>query len=241
MQRKTVLTKVKQNSVRQNIVDQIENAIIDDRYKAGDRLPSTSELQKMLGTSLGTLREALRVLEQKGLIETRLGVKGGAFVRESTTGPIREGLDLLIRQRKIPYQDVAEFRIVVECGLLRLVAEKITKKEIAELRGQLLKLKTSADKGTDAWDEYVAVEVEMRKLLMRLAGNHMYEAVLIPIHENLYAYDLPREKADPPGAYRDWCEIVDAIERRDADRAVAVIEAHISKYASLIAEIYGQR
>jgi DNA-binding FadR family transcriptional regulator len=231
-----VLQKVKQRTVRQDIVDQIEQAIIEGRFKPGDRLPSPSELQKMLGTSLGTLREAMRVLEQKGLVETKLGVSGGAYVREGTTGTIRESLGLLILQRKISYRDVAAFRIVIESALLRLVVEKITEKQIAEVRHHLTELKTCADKGADGWVEYLDAEFEMRKLLMRVAGNQMYEVVLVPIHENLFSYRVIGDKADPPSAYRDWCEIVDAIDRRDVTKAIAVMEAHITRYASLIGE-----
>jgi DNA-binding FadR family transcriptional regulator len=231
-----VLQKVKQGGIRKDIVDQIEEAIIDGRFKPGDRLPSTSKLQKMLGTSLGTLREAMRVLEQKGLIETKLGVRGGAYVREGTTGTIQESLGLLIRQRKISYSDVAAFRIVIESALLRLVMEKITEGQIAEVRHHLTELKACADKGVDGWEEYLDAEFEMRKLLIRVAGNQMYEAVLVPIHENLFSYCVSRDKADPPSAYRDWCEIVDAIDRRDVTKAIAVMEAHIARYASLIGE-----
>ena len=67
----------KQSRIFQDIVDQIQEAILDGRFKAGDMLPSERELKEMFQTSRGTLREALRVLEQKGLIEIKLGVGGG--------------------------------------------------------------------------------------------------------------------------------------------------------------------
>lgn len=76
------------------------------------------DLQKALGANRGNLREALRILEQKGLIEVRAGSKGGAFVKEATTEPLAEGLVLLIRQRPLGVDHLAELRQVLEQGLV---------------------------------------------------------------------------------------------------------------------------
>ncbi len=69
--------KAKQNRIFQDVVDQIQEAILQGRLKAGNKLPSERELQEIFQTSRGTLREALRVLEQKGLITIKTGVSGG--------------------------------------------------------------------------------------------------------------------------------------------------------------------
>ena len=66
-------------------MEQIENVIIDRELKAGDRLPPSREFQKMLGISQGTLREALRILGQKGLVEAKLGRNGGLYVKAVTS------------------------------------------------------------------------------------------------------------------------------------------------------------
>ena len=67
-----------------SLVDQLEKAICAGKFKPGEKLPSSSTLEKALGASRGTLREAIRVLQQKGLVESRVGVKGGVFVRLSS-------------------------------------------------------------------------------------------------------------------------------------------------------------
>jgi GntR family transcriptional repressor for pyruvate dehydrogenase complex len=75
--------QVQQNRIFQDVTRQIEEAILSRQLKAGDRLPSERELQETFRVSRGTLREALRVLEQKGLVTIKTGAKGGAVVRES--------------------------------------------------------------------------------------------------------------------------------------------------------------
>ncbi|MBW2619390.1 MAG: FadR family transcriptional regulator, partial [Deltaproteobacteria bacterium] len=154
-----MLEKNRPGRVFQYVVDQIEEAIIQGKLKAGDRLPNEKGLQEQMKVSRGTLREALRVLEQKGLVERRTGAKGGVFAREVTTRPIAEGLDLLIRQRKISISDLARFRQDIEAGLIRLVVEKAEDKDIDELRRYLVELKAHTGKGAKGWRGLLKTEV----------------------------------------------------------------------------------
>ncbi|MCK7504178.1 MAG: GntR family transcriptional regulator [Desulfobacterales bacterium] len=94
----------KPTKVFQEVVAQIEEAILAGRIETGQTLPSERELKEMFQISRGTLREALRVLEQKGLIEIRLGVGGGSVVRAVDAGRVSESLGLLIRSQKVSLQ-----------------------------------------------------------------------------------------------------------------------------------------
>src|SRR5512136_795361 len=98
----------------QDVVAQIEEAILTGRIKTGQTLPSERDLKETFQISRGTLREALRVLEQKGLIEIRLGVGGGSVVRDVDAGRVTESLGLLIRSQKVSLHHLAEFREAVE-------------------------------------------------------------------------------------------------------------------------------
>jgi len=87
-------TFVKARRVRSfdDVVDQVRGAIIDGSILAGERLPSERELAEQFGVSRATLREALRALEAVGLIEIRLGARGGAFATEGDVGRHVESL-----------------------------------------------------------------------------------------------------------------------------------------------------
>jgi GntR family transcriptional regulator, transcriptional repressor for pyruvate dehydrogenase complex len=231
-----VFSRVKPDSLVENVVNQIEQSIVDGFFKPGEKLPHVRELQESLGTSRGTMREALRILGQKGLIEVRKGTKGGVFVREATTEPLAQGLALLIRQRRISVDDLAEFRQVIESGLIRLVSKKIKKKDINELKKILAQFKTCVAKGAEGWPDFLDAEVNLRKTLIRMTGNPMYEAVLFPIHENIfaYAYHVPGRDAEIEEAYTDWCNIVAALVSNDAERAALITREHIARYAARI-------
>jgi len=230
------LGKVQKSSLVQNIIAQIEEAILDGIYKVGDRLPPLLELQAIIGASQGTVREAISILQQKGLVEVRRGVKGGAFVKDSNTDSIAEGLGVLIRHRKISFNDLAQFRMVVEAGLIRLVVEKVTYKDMDCLKEHLLQLRAVTKEGLKGWNAYLDEEVKLRKYLISIADNKIYSAVLIPIHENLFAFARnfsSLKEAEPEEAYEDWRKIVTAIEERDANTAIKITTDHIARYAKI--------
>ena len=106
--------KARQNRIFQDVVEQIQEAILQGTLNPGDKLPPERELKEMFGASRGTLREALRILEQKGLITIKIGVAGGAVVNALSTDQVSESLDLLIRYQKASLKDLAEFREGVE-------------------------------------------------------------------------------------------------------------------------------
>lgn len=231
------ITRVHKSSLVQAIVKQIEGAIVDGTYDPGDKLPALQKLQKIVGASQGTLREALRILEQKGLLEIRLGIKGGAFVRESSTDSITEGLGLLILQRAISYQDIAEFRKTVEPGLIKLVIQNVSEKDVALLKENLLKMKAVASQGTEVWPVVLDLEVEIRKIFLRIANNKMYEAVLLPIFNNIISYARQLFQAKnclPQDASSDWALIIKAIGEKNDKAAVETIIKHIDRYVDVV-------
>ena len=129
--------KLKQNRIFHGVVDQIQEAIIDGSLQPGDQLPSELKLKDMFETSRGTVREALRTLEQKGLIEIKTGVGGGPVVKGVNTQKIAEDLDLLIQYQKVTHEHLAEFREGVEGIVAGLAAERATLNDIARLKALL--------------------------------------------------------------------------------------------------------
>jgi GntR family transcriptional regulator, transcriptional repressor for pyruvate dehydrogenase complex len=69
--------RIRTNQTYHLVAAQIEEAILSERLKPGDKLPPERELMKQLGVSRRTVLEAFRILEQKGLMEVKMGTKGG--------------------------------------------------------------------------------------------------------------------------------------------------------------------
>ncbi len=228
-----MLKKAENKSIVADVVKQIEEAILARDFKPGDKLPSSRELQTIFGASLGTIREAVVILEQKGLIEVKKGAKGGIFVREASTEPVSESLALLIRQLKISPRELAEFRQTVEGGVIRLAIERATEADIRSLNKFRLEFQNCLNRGAEGWKAFLAAEVRLRKMIISIANNRTFEAVLHPIHDNIFAYTdsyLPGNDALIQEAYDDWIRILDAIENRDKETAVAISQDHIARF-----------
>ena len=230
----TLFKKQKPLSLVDGLVRQLEDAILSGKFKPGEKLPPSSELETAMGASRGSLREALRILQQKGLVESRVGVKGGVFIREANTDPVAEGLTQLIRRKKISLDDLAGFRETIETGLIQRVVQRIDAKGIEALQEHLAGMEKATRRGADGWHAFLDIEVDLRKTLMRISGSLLYEAVLTPIHENIFsyaAYYISGEDADVDEAMDDWRHIVNALAIGDCQEAVHWTRDHIRRYA----------
>src|ERR671937_422816 len=116
------------------IVAQIERAIFGGQLSPGDRLQSERELAEEFGVSRITVRDALRILEARGLIKVKVGASGGAFVSEANMDRVAESLSTMLRLRRMTLSELAEARKVVETATVELAAERATTKDIAMLR-----------------------------------------------------------------------------------------------------------
>src|SRR5262245_17971997 len=119
--------------VSQVIVDQVRLLIHDGRLTPGDRLPSERDLCEKFGVSRVTVREALRVLEANGLVEIRVGARGGAFVRSPSKERVGEGILDYLTMSSVTSGDVAELHMVLELGIIPLVCERATEDDVDDL------------------------------------------------------------------------------------------------------------
>lgn len=231
------LQKVKSLSLVEDIVRQIEEAILAGKYKPGDKLPSTRQLQEILGASLGTIREGLSRLEQKGLISVRKGATGGFFIQDVTTRPMTESLELLMRHLKFSPRDLSEFRATVEAGLVRLVVQRATDKQIQEFLKYKQKLEACLNRGQEGWYALLATERSLRKELLSVIDNPVYGAVLLPIHNNIFRFadrHLTGSDELTEAAYAYWVKILDALTDRDEEQAATLTKRMIFHFMDLM-------
>lgn len=228
-----IFKKAKQNRAFEDVVSQIQEAILEGRLKPGERLPSERKLRETFQISRGTLREALRTLEQKKLIQIRTGVRGGAIVCPVNTQPVSESLDLLLRYQKVSLKELAEFREEVEGSVAAQAARRARKEDIQELTSYLESMKTLLHNGQEAWREAIKIDNQFHLCLARVAGNRVFESVLMTVYDNIFRYFdrfLPKEKRVTERIYRDLCGIVDAIKGRDPQKTKALIQDHVKRF-----------
>jgi GntR family transcriptional repressor for pyruvate dehydrogenase complex len=224
----------KPTKVFQEVVSQIEEAILAGRIETGQTLPSERELKAMFQISRGTLREALRVLEQKGLIEIRLGVGGGSVVRSVDAGRVSESLGLLIRSQKVSLSHLTEFRVGVEASIAAQAAERCSAADIRKLKDLLAVAGGCARNGHRGRNELLEVDRQIHMTIAAATQNPIYQSVLTSIHDNIHRYYdrlLSMDERELSQNYRDLCDLVAAIEKRDARAARRLARGHVQRFS----------
>jgi DNA-binding FadR family transcriptional regulator len=229
----------KQTKVFQDVVEQIQEAILDGQLTAGQTLPAERELKETFNISRGTLREALRVLEQKGLIEIKLGVGGGSVVKAVDTDQISESLGLLIRSQKVSLNHLAQFREDVEGIVAAHAAENHVADDIQTLKGLLVNAHDCVKKGKAQRNAFIDIDKQIHMAMARITGNPVYITVLHSIHNNIHRYYdrfLSMEKPELEENYEDLREMVSAIENGDAATARKVAKQHVKRFNKYMKE-----
>lgn len=223
----------KQTKVFQDVVEQIQEAIFEGRLETGQTLPAERELKAMFNVSRGTLREALRVLEQKGLIEIKLGVGGGSVVKAVDTEQISESLGLLIRSQKVSLNHLARFREDVEGIIAAHAAQRHGKEDITKLKKLLAKARKCVERGRSQRDSFINIDKQIHMTLAEITGNPIYISVLHSIHDNIHRYYdrfLSMEKPELEENYQDLCDIIEAIESGRVEQARELAQHHVKRF-----------
>src|SRR3979409_91480 len=107
---------VKTSRLYEQIVQQVEDSILKGQLKTGDQLPAERDLAQRFGVSRTAVREAVKALREKGLVEAYSG--RGTFVTDGTTQAARQSFDLMVKlgqQEGSPH--LAELRLILEPGI----------------------------------------------------------------------------------------------------------------------------
>lgn len=218
------------NRVSQAIVEQVKLLMRQGRLKPGDRLPSERELCERFGVSRVTVREALRVLEAGGLVDIRVGARGGAFVTSPTSQQVGEGLADLLNLSPLTARDVTEARQVFELGIVPIVVERATDEDITDLREMLRKHREALDRG----DYEMAMSAEFHVRIAASTHNPAIEMLVQSFHGPLLMSLLTAKELAPLMGQRgaeEHTAIVDAIAARDVERATSIMSEHLQRTA----------
>ncbi|MGE4528268.1 MAG: FadR/GntR family transcriptional regulator [Rhodospirillaceae bacterium] len=119
------------------IVEDVKRLIVAQRLNPGDRVPSERELIATYGCSKGTVREALKALEVEGLVYTRTGPGGGAYLAQADSAPAARMLRNFLHFNHIDGAGVYQIRKVVEPELAAAVVGRLAEAQYAALEANI--------------------------------------------------------------------------------------------------------
>ena len=139
---------IKRRRLSDEVSAQIQLRIASGELRSGDKLPPERELAVQLGVSRGAVREALRTLERTGLVSLQAGSRGGAFIGRGNPGLIGDSFRNLYQLGSVSLDELTEARQWLESTVVRIVAKRATKNDLATLEANALgQIRTGAASG----------------------------------------------------------------------------------------------
>lgn len=234
--------KVEQNRVFHGVVVQLEDAILNGHFEPGEKLPSERDLKETFQVGRGAVREALRVLEQKGLLEIRLGAHGGAIVLPPSGEPMLESLSLLVKRKQIPFKDIQEFRSTVEGRIASLAAKRRTQKDLDRLKEILVRCEYYLEKEFD-WDSFLFQDGCFHQELSNIARNQLFSLIAKALHQNIHNYydsRLQQKKEIIEENMTDLYAIFEAVKSGDISEAGKSMRNHIVRFDAFMTHEQGE-
>ncbi len=200
--------------LNEKIVTQVKELIHSNHLQPGDKLPSERELMGQIGVSREVVREALRSLEQSGLVEIKQGATGGAFVVSDLHKPVFHAAIDLYNSGKLTLAHFVETRKALELVTVRAAAERATPEDISRLSSI-----------NDSYLEEIEDKVKHRAhaerfhvALAEISGNHLSKLLILALFQLL---DLLRSESVQTKKFRRDTyvyhrKIIEAMAKKDA-------------------------
>jgi DNA-binding FadR family transcriptional regulator len=226
---------VERQRLSQIVADELEEAIISGTLGVGARLPSEQSLAKQFEVSRNVVREALKMLQERGLVEVVNG--SGAFVTQPNAGATSTALGRYIRLIGAGSSLAAlyEVREILEGSNARLAAQRADAQDLATLATCLQRM----EEHIGSIEQWSAADLDFHLAVARVTHNPFLRALLEPLVDQLRGVII--EGYLVPGAVQTGlaahARLYHCIKSRDPEGAHQAIKDHLSDSAARVAMV----
>lgn len=206
------------------IADQLLDLIKVQKLNPGDRLPPERQLSELLEVSRPSLREALHILQARGLVAIRHGQ--GTFVE----GPlVAQELRASVMSREHDLNELYDAREVLEVPAAKWAAEKATKEDIRTLRATLNQMDSIASSDVIDYEQLKFLDAKFHLTIVGIAQNRFLDQTLHVLQEvmGMSMETTLRLPGRIEISAKEHNAILDAIEQGDGNAASKLVYAHI--------------
>ena len=217
---------VRTSRLYEQIVQQIEASVLDGTLKPGDQLPAERELAQRLGVSRTAVREAVKALREKGLVEAYSG--RGTFVTDGTSQAARQSFDLMVKVgQQVGSPHLAELRLILEPGIAAMAAERVRDEDLVAMR-EAVAVMEGSQKDPEA---YIEADLDFHLALAETAANPLILSLIDSIvgllrEQRIKIFNV---EGGPQRGQIHHKRILDAMERRDPEMARSAMRAHLEQ------------
>ncbi len=209
------------------VADMMLETILSRRLRVGDRLPSERELGEQFGVSRTVVREAVRALVAKGVIEVRSG--SGLRVAAVDASAVSESMSLYLRGGTLDFEKVHEVRALLEVHIAGVAAERATEADVQRLREVHERMTREADDLEAAARD----DLEFHRMIARATQNDLYLLLMDSIGSALI--DIRRENlgsGSTPMTLGQHEAVLERIAAHDPAGARKAMAAHLEGVAT---------
>ena len=217
---------IRTSRLYEQIVKQIEDSVLKGILKPGDQLPSERELAEQFGVSRTAVREAIKALGEKGLVESYSG--RGTFITNGTSHAIRQSLDLMMKIGQAEGSGhLAEVRDILEPEIAALAAARAEEQHLASLREAV----TVMDEAKSDAEAFIEADLDFHLALAEAAANPLILSLIDSIVGLLREQRLRIFQTDggPERGQYHHKRILKAVENHDSERARQCMRAHLKQ------------
>lgn len=226
--------RVRRVRTHEQVLSQIESKILDGQLRPGERLPSERDLVEALGVSRTSVREALRMLEALGIIDSHTGSGRGAgsTVTGHSTAALGNLLRLHMALTQIGLADLVETRCQLERNAASGAASHATADDIGHLRSLIENMRADGVQE----EQFNELDTEFHVSIARSSRNALAADLMQALRdavksEMTAAFDrLPNWHTAANNLIEEHERIVEAIERGDNSRAGELVHEHITTF-----------
>jgi len=221
-------TPIQSAKVFERVAEQVEKRILDGELRKGDRLPTERDMAEQFQVSRTAVREAMKILAQKGLVDMRPG--RGTIVIDGARKAMQNSIDLLMKMKlgEVGGSDnLVEVRTILEIEIAALAAARATEKEIAAMREAIRVM----DESLNDADAYIVADNSFHEALAQATQNALI-LILIKSIVNLLSEQRKQIFAVEGGPQRGQIHhrrILESIIRRDPEAARAAMGSHLQQ------------
>lgn len=217
------LTRIERPSVKDLTLNQLKNYIASGALAPGERLPSERVLAEQLGVGRNSLREALKVLEAIGVVESRIGE--GTFITAQISATIGRTLGFKLAAWGGTIVELIVARQIFEVEAARAAAEHASPAEKEALRAELVRMETAVE-----FQAYLKADMQFHRLMARATHNaivaHVIDELIEMLEQVLHEArgdEIPT-RVESTGSHRS---IYEAVQRGDGKAAAEAMRLHL--------------
>jgi len=218
----------------ESVIEQIMNLIKNNKLKPGDKLPPERELAEKLSISRGSLREAFRVLESRGLIKSKPG--GGRVIREIRNNAHDNTENIILSLEKSSILELLEAREMFEVKIAEITAQRATPEDMESIEKALRKV--NEEEGIKD-DKKTESDTEFHLAIARASHNFVFVNI-IKLHLDLLRDTREKTQQIPGRREERWREhqtILQAIKERNVKKAGEAMLKHLRNVREIVVGI----